>query len=404
MPRGNLWRILSILVILAITGVVLYNYPIQLGLDLQGGIHIVLEAQETDLAKVDADAMDRAVATVERRIDSLGVAEPTIQRQGSRRIVVELPGVTDHQQALEVLGETGMLEIKDPFGRTVLTGEDLKDARLGVDEFGRPAINIEFTPQGTEKFARLTTMYAGTKQPIPHVLDGKVLVAPVVNQPITSGSGQISGNFTREEARNIAIQLQSGALPVPLTVESMSNVGAMLGQQSIEKSLRAGVIGLVLVVLYMLMYYRLPGALADVALGVYIMLLLAALSGLRATLTLPGIAGFILSIGMAVDANVIIFERIKDELRAGKRTRAALRAGFDRAIAVILDANLTTLITAGALFYFGTGPVRGFAVTLGLGILASMFTAIVVTRWLLVAAVDANPALADNLFGVRKAV
>lgn len=402
MPKGNLWRIIGILVILSITGVILYFNPIQLGLDLQGGIHIVLEAQETDLAQVTPDAMDRAVATVERRIDGLGVAEPTIQRQGNRRIVVELPGVTDHQQAIDVLGSIAMLEIKDPLGRTALTGEDLKDARLGADQFGRPAIDIEFTPEGAQKFARLTTIYR--REVIPHLLDGEVLVAPVVNEPITSGRGQITGNFTRDEARRIAIQLQSGALPVPLQVESMSNVGAELGQQSIEQSLRAGIIGLVLVIMYMFMYYRLPGALADVALGVYVMLLLAALSGLGATLTLPGIAGFILSIGMAVDANVIIFERIKDELRAGKRIRAALRAGFERAVAVILDANITTLITAGALFYFGTGPVRGFAVTLGLGILASMFTAIVVTRWLLTAAVDANPERAANMFRVRKAV
>lgn len=402
MPQGNVWRILGILLILAATGVILYFNPIQLGLDLQGGIHIVLEAQETDLAGVSADAMDRAVATVERRIDGLGVAEPTIQRQGFRRIVVELPGVTDHQQAIDVLGRIAMLEIKDPLGRTALTGEDLKDARLGTDQFGRPSIDIEFTPEGAQKFARLTTLYQG--QVIPHLLDDEVLVAPVVNEPITSGRGQITGSFTRDEARNIAIQLQSGALPVPLRVESMSNVGAMLGQQSIEQSLRAGVIGLVLVVLYMLMYYRLPGMLADVALGVYVLLLLAALSGLRATLTLPGIAGFILSVGMAVDANVIIFERIKDELRSGKRIRAALRSGFERALTVIWDANITTLITAGALFYFGTGPVRGFAVTLGLGIIASMFTAIVVTRWLLLAAVDANPERAANLFGTRKAV
>lgn len=402
MPKGNLWRILGIVVILAITGVILNFNPIELGLDLQGGIHIVLEAEETDLEQVTGDAMDRAVATVERRIDGLGVAEPTIQRQGSRRIVVELPGVTDHQQAIDVLGQIAMLEIKDPLGRTALTGEDLKDARLGTDRFGRPAIDIEFTSEGTQKFARLTTVYEG--EVIPHVLDGDVLVAPVVNDPITTGRGQITGSFTRDEARSIAIQLQSGALPVPLHVESMSNVGAMLGQKSIEQSLRAGIIGLVLVIIYMLMYYRLPGAMADIALGVYIMLLLAALSGLGATLTLPGIAGFILSIGMAVDANVIIFERIKDELRAGKRMRAALRSGFDRAVAVILDANITTLITAGALFYLGTGPVRGFAVTLGLGILASMFTAIVVTRWLLIAAVDASPDRAANIFGVRKAV
>lgn len=401
LPRGNVFRILGILVIVAITGTVLYFYPMQLGLDLQGGVHIVLEARDTETGRVTDEAMTGAISIIERRINALGVAEPTIQRQGARRIVVELPGVTDHQQAIDVIGQTAILEIQDPFGRTQLTGADLKDARLGLDQFGRPSIDIEFTPAGAEKFARLTTLHQGDV--IPHLLDGEVLVAPVVNEPITSGSGQITGSFTHEEARNIAIQLKHGALPVALEVESMSNVGAILGKDSVERSLRAGIIGFVLVVMYMLVYYRLPGGLADLALGVYVVLVLALLAGLGATLTLPGIAGFILSIGMAVDANVLIFERIKDELRSGKRIRAAIRSGFNRAIVAIFDANLTTLITVAVLFYFGTGAVRGFAVTLGLGIIASMFTAIVVTRWLLAAAVDANPARAANYFGVGEA-
>lgn len=401
MPRANVLRILVILVILAATGGVLYRFPVQLGLDLQGGVHIVLEARETGAAPVTAEALERAMAIIDRRINALGVAEPVIQREGARRIVVELPGVTDQQQAVELIGRTALLEIKDPLGRTVLTGADLADARLGLDQFGRPAVDVEFTPEGAARFAQLTTLYVG--QQIPHLLDGELLVAPVVQEPITSGQGQITGGFTHEEARHLAILLKAGSLPVPLDVVEMRNVGPTLGQESIDRSLKAGIAGLVLVVLYMIIYYRLPGLLADVALGVYVMLVLALLAGLGATLTLPGIAGLILSVGMAVDANVIIYERIKDELRAGKRVRAAIRAGFSRAFRAILDANITTLIAAGVLFYLGTGPVKGFAVTLSLGVLASMFTAIVVTRWLLVAAVDANPQGAARYFGVGEA-
>jgi len=401
LPRGNIVRIAVILVILAVTGVVLYRFPMQLGLDLQGGVHIVLEARETASTPVTDEAMERAMAIIDRRINALGVAEPVIQREGSRRIVVELPGVTDQQQAVDVIGRTAQLEIKDPLGRTVLTGADLADARLGVDRFGRPAVDVEFTPEGAARFAQLTTLYVG--QPIPHLLDGELLVAPVVQEPITSGQGQITGNFTYEEARNLAILLKAGSLPVPLEVVEMRNVGPTLGKESIDRSLRAGIAGLVLVVLYMIMFYRLPGLLADLALGVYILLVLALLAGLHATLTLPGIAGFILSVGMAVDANVIIYERIKDELRAGKRIRAAIRAGFHRAFSAILDANVTTIIAAAVLFFLGTGPVKGFAVTLSLGVAASMFTAIVVTRWLLEAAVDTNPQGTARYFGVREA-
>jgi len=226
---------------------------------------------------------------------------------------------------------------------------------------------------------------------IPHLLDGELLVAPVVNEPVTGGVGLITGNFTYEEARSLAIQLKHGALPVALQVESLSTVGPSLGQESVERSLRAGVVGLVLVVLYMLAYYRLPGFLADLALGVYVVIVVALLGRLGATLTLPGIAGFILSIGMAVDANVLIFERIKEELRAGKRARAAVRAGFTRAFRAILDANVTTLIVAAVLFFSTTGPVQGFAVTLSIGILISMFTAIVATRWILELITDRNP-------------
>lgn len=399
--RGNVWRILVIVILVLVCGLTLYREPISLGLDLQGGVHVVLEARETPQAPVNHETMERAIAVVERRVNALGVAEPLIQREGARRIVVQLPGVTDQAQAIDVIGRTAQLEIKNPQGVTVLTGADLQDARLGRDDLGRWTVDVTFTPEGARKFARLTTQYVG--QPIPHTLDGELLVNPVVQEPITQGTGQISGGFTMEEARELAILLRAGSLPVPLDVVEIRNVGPTLGRESIDASLKAGILGLVLVVVYMLTYYRLPGLVADMALVVYGLLTLALLSALHATLTLPGVAGLILSVGMAVDANVIIFERIRDELRAGKRLRAGIDAGFQRSLGAILDANITTLITALILFYFGTGPVRGFAVTLGLGILVSMFTALVVTRWLLTSLVDRDPAGLIRYFGVEEA-
>jgi len=400
--RGNVWRIVLLLVVVAAAGATLYARPIQLGLDLQGGIHAVLQARPADGVPVTSDVMERAVAVIERRVNALGVSEPVIQRQGADRIVVELPGLRDAAQAMAVIGRTAQLEIKDPWGRTVLTGADLADARLGRDELGRWAVDVTFTAEGAQKFARLTTQYVG--QRIPHVLDGEILVNPVVNEPITRGTGQITGGFTMEEARNLAILLRAGALPVPLDVAEIRQVGPTLGQESIDRSLRAGIVGAVLVLLFMLLHYRLPGLVADIALAVYAVLVLSLLAAVNATLTLPGIAGFILSIGMAVDANVIIFERIREELRNGRRLRAAIDTGFHRAMAAIVDSNLTTLITCGVLFYFGTGPVKGFAVTLSLGIVASMFTAVVLTRWLLGALVDINPEHLVRYFGVREAV
>lgn len=401
MRRGSAWRVLLVLIIIGVCAFTLYRDPIALGLDLQGGVHVVLEARETPQAPVTNETMERAIAVVERRVNGLGVAEPLIQREGARRIVVELPGITDPAQAVDVIGRTAQLEIKNPQGVTVLTGADLQDARLGRDDLGRWTVDVTFTPEGARKFARLTTQYVG--QPIPHVLDGELLVNPVVQEPITQGTGQISGSFTMEEARELAILLKAGSLPVPLDVVEIRNVGPTLGRESIDASLKAGIVGLVLVAVYMLAYYRLPGLVADLALVVYGLLTLALLSALHATLTLPGVAGLILSVGMAVDANVIIFERIREELRAGKRLRAGIDAGFQRSLGAILDANITTLITALILFYFGTGPVRGFAVTLGLGILVSMFTALLVTRWLLTSLVDRDPARLVRYFGVEGA-
>jgi len=399
--RGKGWRLLAILLVAAAAVAVLYTTPIRWGLDLQGGVQVVLEAQDVQGVQVTESLIDRAQAVIERRVNGLGVAEPVIQRQGDRRIIVELPGVHDHEQAIQVIGKTALLEFKDPAGNTVFTGSELRSATLTTDEYGRPAVSIELSREGAARFAELTARYLHTS-PLPIVLDGEVLVAPVPQSVINDGRAVITGNFTLEEARNLAILLQSGALPVPLEVMEVRNVGPVLGRESVQKSLVAGIVGVALIAAYMVLYYRLPGGVADVALALYVVVLLGLLVGLRATLTLPGLAGFVLSLGMAVDANVIIFERVREELRAGKRLRTAMDAGWKRAFVAIFDANVTTLISAVILMYFGTGPVRGFAVTLSLGILVSMFTAVVVTRTLLALLVDRDPDRFARYFGVKE--
>ena len=399
MRRTDTIRLLLLVVVVAVAGVVLYRVPMNLGLDLRGGVHVVMQAQEKPDVKVSEETMQRAVSVIERRVNGMGVSEPIIQRQGARRVIIQLPGVYDQQAAIDTIGKTAQLEIKNPLGETVLTGADLVDAQLSRDQFGRPSVAVEFSREGAKKFAQLTTVYQG--QAIPHVLDGEVLVNPVVQGPITEGKGQITGRFTIDEAKNLAVLLKAGSLPVPMDVMEIRNVGPTLGQQSINRSVRAGIVGIILIFLYMLAYYKLPGLVADIALIIYVVIVLAAMALLRATLTLPGIAGFILSIGMAVDANVLIFERIKEEYRAGKHVRAAVGAGFDRAFRAIFDANITTLLTAIVLFYYGSGPVKGFAVTLSLGILASMFTAIVVTRLILNTAVDSNPGAFERSLAVK---
>ncbi|NMB44933.1 MAG: protein translocase subunit SecD [Firmicutes bacterium] len=399
MRRGDSVRMLLLVVIVAVAGVILYKIPMNLGLDLRGGVHVVMQAQEKPDVKVTEETMQRVVSVIERRVNTMGVSEPIIQRQGARRVIIQLPGVYDQQAAIDTIGKTAQLEIKNPLGETVLTGADLIDARLSRDQFGRPSVAVEFSKEGAKKFAQLTTVYQG--QAIPHVLDGEILVNPVVQGPITDGKGQITGRFSVDEAKNLAVLLKAGSLPVPMEVMEIRNVGPTLGQQSISRSLKAGIVGIILIFIYMLAYYRLPGLVADIALTIYVVIVLGAMALLRATLTLPGIAGFILSIGMAVDANVLIFERIREEFRAGKHVRAAVASGFDRAFRAIFDANITTLITAIVLFYYGSGPVKGFAVTLSLGILASMFTAIVVTRLILNLFVDKDPSGFARHLGVK---
>jgi protein-export SecD/SecF family membrane protein len=367
---------------------------INLGLDLRGGVYVMLKAEDTAGAG-GGDALDRAITVIRNRIDALGLTEPVIQREGADRIRIELAGIGDQQAAREVIGRTAMLRFVGPDGQELLTGGDLRDAYSTFDERNQPAVGLEFTPEGTAKFADATERFIG--QVISIHLDDELVSAPVVQSVITEGRAIIQGNMTTEETRNIALMLRSGALPVALTELETRAVGPMLGADSLSRSLRAGVAGLGLVLLFMLGYYRYFGFVANVALLLYVTIVVAALAALNAVLTLPGIAGIILSVGMAVDANVVIFERIKEELRQGRAVRNAVEAGFERAFRAILDSNVTTLFAAAVLFGLGTGPIRGFATTLSIGVLASMFTAVIVTRFLLRRSVRAGlPAAAEG--------
>lgn len=386
-----------------------FNPRVNLGLDLQGGSRLVLEGQDTPTAQATPAAVDAAMRVIENRIDQLGVVEPTVQRQGSRRIIVELPGVQDPERAIALIGKTALLEFVDtqvtplPHGsrwsddgktvnvpppgqpitlqkKVILTGADLADANASFDQnTGEPIVNFQFKGQGAKTFEDFTAKNVGKYLTI--VLDNEVISSPVIRDRIAGGSGQISGGFKDiTEARDLAVLLRGGALPIPVEVVERRSVGPTLGRDSLDRTMRAGLVAVAMVLLFMILLYGTAGVLADLALATYGLFLLAALITLGATLTLPGIAAFILSVGMAIDANILIFERIKEEVRQGKTLRTAIGMGWSRAWSAILDSNVTTLIGALVLFALGTGPIKGFAVTLAIGVLISMFTAIIITR------------------------
>ena len=399
--RKNVFAKLMAIVIVIIAVFAYYISPlahsIKQGLDLQGGTHVVLEAIDTPEAPVNDDAVNRVVKIIERRVNELGLTEPIIQREGSRRIIVELPGVKDPEKAIEMLGKTAMLEFKDEAGVTALNGTDLKDAHAQIDQANKNLVALEFTEEGAQKFADLTTKNIGKK--IAVLLDKKVLTNPTVNEPITGGKAVITGSQTIEEAQNLAILMRSGSLPVKVDIVETRTVGPTLGQDSKDKSEFAFMVGIGAIIIFMLAFYRLSGLIANVSLALYVLMLLFSLKLLDATLTLPGIAGIILSMGMAVDANVLIFERFKEEFRNGKTLRNAMDSGFSRAFATILDSNVTTIIAAVVLFFLGSGPIKGFAITLGLGIVLSMFTAITVTQYLLYLLIGSNLFKNSKFFG-----
>ena len=371
---------------------------IRQGLDLQGGTHVVLEGVDTEQAQVNDDAMNRVVKIMEKRVNELGLTEPIIQREGERRIIIELPGVKDPDKAIAVLGKTAMLEFKDEEGNTVLSGTDLKDAREQTTQNNQNEVAIEFTDEGAQKFADLTSANVG--RTIAILLDGEVLTAPRVNEPITGGKAVITGSRNLEEAHNLAVLLRSGALPVKVDIIETRTVGPTLGQDSKDKSVFAFTVGVGAIFVFMLLFYRVSGLIANLSLMAYVIILLFVLKLLDATLTLPGVAGIILSIGMAVDANVLIFEHFKEEVKAGKTLRMAMDSGFKRAFTTIFDSNLTTIIAAAVLFFFGTGPIRGFAITLGLGVVISMFTAITLTQFMLKHLIAARLFTDSRIYGV----
>ena len=374
---------------------------IRQGLDLQGGTHVVLEAVDTEQAQVNDDAMNRVVAIMEKRVNALGLTEPIIQREGERRVIIELPGVKDPDAAIKTIGKTAMLEFRDEEGNTVLTGTDLKDAQASTNpQTGQNVVNLEFSDEGAQKFADLTMKNVG--RTIAILLDGEVLTAPNVREPILGGRAEITGQKTLEEAQNLAVVLRSGALPVKVEIIETRTVGPTLGQDSKDKSQFAFVVGLGAVVLFMIFFYHLSGFIADVALMAYTVMLLGILYLMDATLTLPGVAGIILSIGMAVDANVLIFEHFKEEYQVNRKSlRLAMDAGFKRAFTTIFDSNVTTLIAAGVLFFLGTGTIRGFAITLGVGTILSMFTAITLTQYLLKLMINSKLSENPSLYGAN---
>lgn len=360
--------------------------PIKLGLDLKGGVYAVLEAKDEGQAKLDDEAMDRLVTVLDKRINGLGVAESVVQKTGSNRVIIELPGVKDPEEAVKMIGKTALMEFKlmnedNTLGDTLLTGASLKKAGVSYDNLGRPQIQFEMTNEGAVKFAEITRNNVGKRLAI--TLDGKVQTAPTINGEIAGGNGVITGNYTVDEAKSTATLLNAGALPVKAEIVETRTVGASLGDESIEQSRKAGIVALILIGAFMIILYKILGVVAVLALGAFGIITFGTLNFIDATLTLPGIAGIILSLGMAVDANVIIFERIKDELRLGNSVVGAIGLGFSKGFSSIFDGQLTTLIIATILFIFGTGPVKGFAVTLTIGTIASMFTALTLTRALL---------------------
>lgn len=371
---------------------------INLGLDLQGGVHVVLEAKDTQEVKVTPEAMRQLRAVIQNRVDQFGVAEPVIQQLGERRLIVELAGIKDPEEAVNSMVKTAFLEFKTQDGKTVVTGKDLKDAQEAKDPTsGMVEVNLTFNSEGANKFAQATTANVGRQIAI--ILDGIPLQNPTVQEPITNGKARITGYQSLDEAHRIAILLRSGALPVKVDVVEKRAVGPALGADSLAKSKHAGVVGVTAILVFMLIYYRVPGLVANFALLIYSLIVMAVYVGMNVTMTLPGIAGFLLSLGIAVDANVIIFERIKEELRGGKSLRAAIDSGFKRGFVAVFDANATTVLAAAVLLFLGTGPIKGFAVTLIIGIVASMITAISMTRWLLQLVAGTNLVKNPKYFG-----
>ena len=386
--------------------------PAKLGLDLVGGSRLVLEAQTTNtIAQITPDMMSSLQFTIENRVNKLGVSETVVQRAGDRRLVIEIPDVSDLEQAKAFLGETAELDFREPVMKdgmeqwvpTGLSGNDLQSANLSTNsQNGQWVVDLAFNDKGTKKFSDLTKRLVGKQMEI--FFNGELQSAPVIREPINGGRAQISGGdsgFAYEDAKKMVDLLNAGALPVPAKIIEENTVGPTLGADSIQKSKIAGALGLGFVMLFMIAYYRAPGLIADIALVIYGLILFALFKAIPVTLTLAGIAGFILSIGMAVDANILIFERTKEELKAGRTLFTAINSGFDRAFTSIFDSNMTTIITCAILYCCGTSIVKGFALTLAIGVMVSMFSAITITKNFMHLAFGTGNLKHPEWFGLR---
>ena len=353
---------------------------ISLGLDLRGGVYTVYQAEDNGDPDFDTK-MESTVSILTSRLTRQGFTEATVTRQGSDRIRVEIPNVSDPNQILTIIGTPAQLYFVDESGNNLMEGGMVKNAQAAQDQDGKPCIAFELTDEGAKIFAEATAANLG--KTISITLDGETISRATVNTVIAGGKGEITGNFTADEAKNLATLILSGALPLNLTQLEVSAISATLGVEALDRAIQAGVIGVILVMLFMLFRYRLCGLVADIALTIYIMIVVLLLALTGAQLTLPGVAGIILGIGMAVDANVVIFERIREEVKVGRPIGSAVRKGFSNALSAIIDSNVTTIIAAVVLYAFGTGSVRGFALTLGIGVATSLFTAVFVTHKLL---------------------
>lgn len=387
--KGRLMLLMMIMIALGLSAITYYGIgedkrfsasDIKQGLDLSGGVDIVYEADKEDITD---EEMAAAISLLQGRLDWNGWSEAEAAQEGTNRIRVQIPGIANAEDAIQEIGQTAQLAFVDESGTVLLTGDMVENATKQVGATSnnapsQPYVSLKFNEEGTEKFAQATQDNIG--KTIKIVMDGEVISSPVVQSSITNGEAVISGQFTGESAENLAALIRAGSLPFDLNVIQMKNVGARLGADALSTGILAGLVGIALVLVYMAFSYKLLGLAADLALIIYIALDLIALSMFGVTLTLPGIAGIILSIGMAVDANVVIFERIKEELILGKTLRSAVKIGFSRALPAIVDGNVTTLIAATILFFLGSGTIKGFANTLIIGIAISMFTALVVTK------------------------
>ncbi|KDR96088.1 preprotein translocase subunit SecD [Peptoclostridium litorale DSM 5388] len=373
---------------------------IKQGLDLKGGVYVVYEAQTDETGEELKKIIDQTIEVFRRRIDSLGLTEPVIVKEGEKRIRIELPGVKNAREAIDMVGKTAQLKFILEDGSVVVTGKNVKDSEVVFrNDSNEPIVSLKFDAEGAKAFADATEKLAPTRSPILIVLDNQVISSPRVNDKIPNGEATISGNFTVESASELANLIRAGALPVDFKEIQTSTITATLGENALKASVQGAKIGVVILVLFMLLYYRIPGFVACIALVAYALIIGFTFVIMGATLTLPGIAALILSVGMAVDANVIVFERIKEEIRNGKSIRASIDSGFSKALSTIVDGNITTFIAGVVLYNFGTGPIKGFAVMLMIGIIASMFTAVVISKALLKSISNANVVKNTKMFG-----